>query len=110
YECVSTLTGRLQFAIIFPWLVAGWLLNGGTLMSRESKKLSVVIWSLFFVVLSLVVPPFTLIWMPVLMLFERSPERVVMRDQAIAQAICDYQNEHGLLPETLNDLAPNYLP
>ena len=36
-------------------------------------------------------------------------ERLARTGQGLAQAITDYQNDHGLLPESFNDLVPDYL-
>lgn len=37
-------------------------------------------------------------------------EAIAKNGQPIAQAICDYRSEHGLLPLELPDLVPTYLP
>ena len=37
-------------------------------------------------------------------------EAIAKNGQPIAQAICDYRSEHGLLPLVISDLVPMYLP
>jgi hypothetical protein len=37
-------------------------------------------------------------------------EAIAKNGQPIAQAICDYRSEHGLLPLVLSDVVPTYLP
>src|SRR5262245_52694119 len=34
---------------------------------------------------------------------------VAQRQQCVAQAICDYRADHGMLPQMLDDLVPTYL-
>ena len=41
---------------------------------------------------------------------EAEYEAIAKNGQPIAQAICDYRSEHGLLPLVLSDVVPMYLP
>ena len=41
---------------------------------------------------------------------EAEYEAIAKSGQPIAQAICDYRSEHGLLPLVLADIVPTYLP
>ena len=75
-------------------------------MSAKRNVLRTILWTALILLLIFFSPVGTI----VRMLLERKPETVARGGIPVVQAISDYQCDLGLLPLTLDDLVPTYLP
>jgi len=62
----------------------------------------------FLFILSLI-PPFNLLFVPIRMMLEPKPESLAKQGAPIAQAVVDYERDHGSYPAKIADLIPAYL-
>jgi tetratricopeptide (TPR) repeat protein len=79
-------------------------------MKKIISWVAAVFLAIFCLLVLSFIPPFNLLLLPFWIMLEPKPETLANQGVPIAQAIVDYQNEHGAFPEKISGLVPKYLP